>query len=722
MLKNYKRSYFTNIFVAFTVILVILSVVISVTFYYTDQKSRISESMQNSKAFLSNFATWNGMRIKTAESILNSIMSDNNVIKYAVSGDIELLKSINNKLFDYSKVCSELSIKLGVLDLARNSSVTTSYINHIDLNSVLMPSKLNSSHFVLYDKDCFYYRSTPVIIGSTFVRERVYANDNTLIFFYTLSSPPSGKFSTAGGNTYKMFFNDSSILTLGDYKDNFEFNKISENSPVFSKKHAVYKQISSSNICFSYYYIDPIPSDKKSLIIALTLLVLMLPTSVLLSYIISNSLYKPIILILRKISVLENESAESDTNIYSAISKLDKYSIKMKDLNSRMLSAENLLSQMFINDMCLANLTQNEIELNIQKYGFAFLKEKHFQICFTITNPDELTDIYGSDGLLYLKKDIVDIFSDKLKKSAYFYSNYYSITFLVAGEYDLSIADSIRERINWFANTFDILIAAFVSNEIDNYTQESSAYTSIMMLCGNDDVFSMKPDVYLVDELSSNASKLNNKICYTMNYEQQLTDFIISGQENNVRRMIDTIVSLNFSANSPREKITMMQDYIRLTINRILEDTNQTIESVYPDPNVLKPCDNSKLSINEILFNMVSPLLKHNVSFDEDEYKKKIDNYINTHIKDNISLDDLAGYLNYSTSYTSKMFKKIFNQTFKSYTTYRRVEIAKDLLNKGYTVTEVTHAVGCGNAGSFIRIFKKATGISPGEYKKISIN
>ena len=65
-------------------------------------------------------------------------------------------------------------------------------------------------------------------------------------------------------------------------------------------------------------------------------------------------------------------------------------------------------------------------------------------------------------------------------------------------------------------------------------------------------------------------------------------------------------------------------------------------------------------------------------------------------------------------------FKNIMKMTPMQYIMYLRITAAKgyfDITNKN--VTEVASAVGYDNAPYFSRVFKKYTGYSPSEYKKI---
>ena len=94
--------------------------------------------------------------------------------------------------------------------------------------------------------------------------------------------------------------------------------------------------------------------------------------------------------------------------------------------------------------------------------------------------------------------------------------------------------------------------------------------------------------------------------------------------------------------------------------------------------------------------------------------------YIDEHYTDeNLSLSMLAELLNVSVSYLSRLFKQEINKTFLEYLIDCRIEQAKRLaVNTDMQISAISAAVGYKNYPSFVKTFKKQTGLSPGEYRK----
>ncbi|MDR3588865.1 MAG: helix-turn-helix domain-containing protein [Negativicutes bacterium] len=100
------------------------------------------------------------------------------------------------------------------------------------------------------------------------------------------------------------------------------------------------------------------------------------------------------------------------------------------------------------------------------------------------------------------------------------------------------------------------------------------------------------------------------------------------------------------------------------------------------------------------------------------EIKKAIQ-YINSHYKEDITLNHVASYVHLNPSYFSALFKRIVGANFIDYILGLRIEESKDLLiNTSKTINEIAVAVGFTNQTYFGRMFKRRTGRTPGFYRQ----
>ena len=93
--------------------------------------------------------------------------------------------------------------------------------------------------------------------------------------------------------------------------------------------------------------------------------------------------------------------------------------------------------------------------------------------------------------------------------------------------------------------------------------------------------------------------------------------------------------------------------------------------------------------------------------------------YIEAHLANPISLEEVAAASGYSRTYYSRLFKEIVGINFSDYLERERIELACNLLeNENVSITEVSYAVGFNSTSSFWRAFKKRKSVSPREWKK----
>ncbi|GAA3413791.1 helix-turn-helix transcriptional regulator [Paenibacillus hodogayensis] len=106
-----------------------------------------------------------------------------------------------------------------------------------------------------------------------------------------------------------------------------------------------------------------------------------------------------------------------------------------------------------------------------------------------------------------------------------------------------------------------------------------------------------------------------------------------------------------------------------------------------------------------------------------DPVKDFVLDYIVSHYREDLSLESVAEQLQMSRSYLSTYFRDKTGMTFTDYLNALRMSKAKELLGSGENILigEVAAEVGYRNVNSFIRMFKKICGITPGEYRRASL-
>lgn len=94
--------------------------------------------------------------------------------------------------------------------------------------------------------------------------------------------------------------------------------------------------------------------------------------------------------------------------------------------------------------------------------------------------------------------------------------------------------------------------------------------------------------------------------------------------------------------------------------------------------------------------------------------------YIREHYQEpDLSLDRLAGHFGLTPPYISKLFKDYTECNFIDHLIDIRIQAAMNLLqDRSIRINDVSEAVGYTNSRSFLRTFKKYTGLTPTEYRE----
>ncbi len=93
--------------------------------------------------------------------------------------------------------------------------------------------------------------------------------------------------------------------------------------------------------------------------------------------------------------------------------------------------------------------------------------------------------------------------------------------------------------------------------------------------------------------------------------------------------------------------------------------------------------------------------------------------YLQEHLAEEISLSILEEEFHLSAQYISQLFKNEIGVNFLSYLTNIRMEKAKKLLlSTSLSIAEVSEQSGYGDYRVFTKIFKKAEGITPSQYRR----
>lgn len=93
--------------------------------------------------------------------------------------------------------------------------------------------------------------------------------------------------------------------------------------------------------------------------------------------------------------------------------------------------------------------------------------------------------------------------------------------------------------------------------------------------------------------------------------------------------------------------------------------------------------------------------------------------YIYSHIKDRITVEDLADEFGVSASYLSRLFKKETGMSISTYIREQKIQISKNLLRfSDYSMIEIANRLAFSSQSHFIQQFREMEGMTPKKYRE----
>jgi AraC family L-rhamnose operon transcriptional activator RhaR len=152
-------------------------------------------------------------------------------------------------------------------------------------------------------------------------------------------------------------------------------------------------------------------------------------------------------------------------------------------------------------------------------------------------------------------------------------------------------------------------------------------------------------------------------------------------------------------------------------------EVGSLVEKLYMEYTLRLP--EYKFLLNTQMLYLISTLYRYeSQGIKQSSTRNKLEHvfkYINSHYNESLKVEELAAIVPISVTHLQRLFKQIVGQTITEYVQSLRISKSCELLrNTAESIPEISKMVGYNDLTFFHALFKKKTGTTPYQYRKIN--
>lgn len=209
---------------------------------------------------------------------------------------------------------------------------------------------------------------------------------------------------------------------------------------------------------------------------------------------------------------------------------------------------------------------------------------------------------------------------------------------------------------------------------------------------------------------------------YPFELEQKLINAIKVGDNSLAWATMEQVFDLNLCGNMTTNGYRCL---VYGMIGTLLEGASQgeykeaAKELTFPDKEIMSVGKMKKCfqELTKEICNKIANLQKETAQ--DQTLSKKVQEYIRENYRDpDLNISITSQHFDLTPAYLSSIYKKQTGGSLLEYINTVRLGCAEQLLEEGYSVVEVAAMSGFRDSSTFIRVFKKKKGMTPGQLKK----
>ncbi len=725
-----KRKYFKRLFIIYFLMMLVYGLILTSFFVYQNRVSLNQQQVYNDNAQAKQAATHLEQKLWSLNKYTETLFQDTSFGDYLI---------INDNYYIYTKVQKKLQSDMAVFtDIGARIAVTKWVDDFVISNQYTRDLYLFQEEMAFTDHDMdkiksFYYSDKgikEVLVlhqsdsGQLHIIKKRKAN--TFQYVLLIMSVDEKMMSKGLENASVHFYlkdemgQELQSLTVSD-------------DGVYFDEEGSYRMIGSDVFEEIFFVITQSSSSGQGiegvLLVALGLMGLMLLAGYVIAFLLAKRTYRPIGKVLSSFgdfgdAVDEFSYIQNQTDIIVEANQQLKKVIEEQQLDLR---------TKVIRDMLNGRINNEDATDRLVEYGLEWIKGYNTVALIELQEMVDVHSVYSSKARMEMRQNLQTIIENTLTLEG----AYFDLIELSYNTYGLILKEKDRTEAVKLLNT--LLTRVEASEEMSIRIALGDGQEGLEGLrLSYDQARSLLDFRTSYDQraLVTSEEVVSDKFYYTLEQERELYQATISGFTEKIEVIFDRLIRNNVEERSlsQKEELNLFMS-LATTYRRIEQKVDDSKEVEGPEGDhmeeALKGMNSDENSMTAVLhefklsFLQIAKAVKAKNETTDTEMSTMMIGFIEDHYNEDISLEEAATSLNISAGYFCSVFKKHTGNNFKSYLNLYRVTKAKEIIAQepNIKVKDLTTRVGYNNVNSFIRMFKKHEGISPGEYaKRINIS
>lgn len=553
----------------------------------------------------------------------------------------------------------------------------------------------------------------------TIVSREWLGHPQPLYLFVSFSENKLFDLPTLSGGTFVLLYNNRVVAAAGQYST----AQVQQMLDANRYPKATSTQIRLSAVSgFQYLYLAKKPSlFTIPLLIIIAAGLVVLACTIFLARTIARRLYLPIAELLN----LTGDPITSGDDIAYIKMKILTLNSAVQSMSGSLEKYGQLLENKVLQDLLLNRIPPEQIGREPALSGLQALPGPFVAVIVQYNQATKGNSNLSQDMVYFLKQTISNTMQSVLA---------FSFTFcrIIDISFDTQAIVLQCENVSLLQDQLkDILLKEESENELDFTAAIGSSCASADQLAASyrkaERLLEMNEHLRIgakvLTEKNIPTGDNRNIVYFPLTSEQTLITALLHGKASVWRDVIDDIITTN--KNEHEVNLQQLSLMLTASLTRILDTLRLRIDDVYKNNINLytefRSC-NTVDKLHRKTLEMLETMEQHIISEKKPmnpAIVKKMLLFIDDNSQRDVSLLDLADYLNLSRNYVSTLFKDATGSNFKDFLNKRRYEMACEMIEENPTkkLKDVAASVGC-STDILIRLFVRYGGMRPHEYQK----